>query len=122
MPTKAKEVRILQSATERRQEILYYISDKRHVKTQEIADEFGICLRTAQRDIRLLQCSYPIFTETTAAGGVRAMDGWYASKRYLTENQEKALEDVLNGLQPDMDMIQSILTAFAKPKVKEAKN
>ena len=112
----------MQNATERRQEILYFISDRRKVKLREIADEFNISYHTARRDVEYLMCSYPIYTETSVAGGVCAMDGWYANKRYLTDSQEKALEDVLNGLQPDMDMIQSILTAFAKPKVKEAKN
>lgn len=109
----------MQSATERRQEILYFISDRRQVKLREIADEFQISYMTARRDVELLQCSYPIVTETTAIGGVRAMDGWYASRRYLRDDQEKALKDILNGLQPDMDAIQSILTAFAKPQVKE---
>ena len=112
----------MQNATERRQEILYFISDRRKVKLREIADEFNISYHTARRDVEYLMCSYPIYTETSVAGGVCAMDGWYANKRYLTESQEKALEDVLNGLQPDMNMLQTILTAFAKPKVKEAKN
>lgn len=112
----------MQNTTERRQEILYFISDRRRVKYREIANEFNISYHTARNDVEVLMCSYPIYTETSVAGGVCAMDGWYANKRYLTENQEKALEDVINGLQPDMDMIQSILTAFAKPKVKEAKN
>lgn len=112
----------MRSATERRQEVLYFISDRRRVTYDEIATEFNVSFNTARRDVELLSCSYPIEAVKGNGGGVRAMDGWYANKRYLTDNQEKALEDVLNGLQPDMDMIQSILTAFAKPKVKEAKN
>jgi len=112
----------MQNTTERRQLILEYISDMREVKIADIMQEFDISDKTARRDIGILACSYPLITTTGRYGGVRAMDGWYANKRYLTKNQEKALEDVLNGLQPDMDMIQSILTAFAKPKVKEAKN
>lgn len=112
----------MQNTTERRQEILYFISDRRKLTLREIADEFQISIATVKRDIQILTCSYPIESIQGNGGGVRAMDGWYANKRYLTDSQEKALEDVLNGLQPDMDMLQSILTAFAKPKVKEAKN
>lgn len=112
----------MQNATERRQEILYFISDRRCVKLREIADEFNISYMTARRDVEILMCSHPIYTETTAAGGVCAMDGWYASRRFLRNDQEKALEDVLNGLQPDLNAIRSILTAFAKPKVKEDKH
>ena len=110
----------MQNATERRQEILYFISDRRHVKMQEIADQFNISRSTAKRDVQILQCSYPIFSETTAAGGVRAMDGWYASSRYLSDKQEALLRELLTGLQPDQQQtMESILAAFAKPKIKE---
>ncbi len=113
----------MQNATERRLEILYFISDRRHVKMQEIADHFHISRSTAKRDVQILQCSYPIYSETTAAGGVRAMDGWYASKRYLTDAQEALLRKLTEGLQPeDQKTMESILTAFAKPQVKEPKN
>lgn len=68
-------------------------------------------------------CSHPIYTETTAAGGVCAMDGWYASKRYLTDAQEALIRKLTVGLQPeDQKTMESILAAFAKPQVKESKN
>ena len=113
----------MQSATERRQEILYYISDRRRVKYREIADEFNISYHTARNDVAVLMCSYPIYTETTAAGGVRAMDGWYASKRYMTDKQEYLLRQLLAGLQPDdQKTMEGILAAFAKPKTQEDKH
>ena len=110
----------MQSATERRQEILYFISDRRCVKLWDIANEFNISYTTAQRDVRYLQCSYPIITETSVAGGVRAMDGWYASRRYLNDKQEALLRELMTGLQPDdQKTMESILAAFAKPQIKE---
>jgi len=112
----------MQNATERRREILEYISDRRHVQLQELMQEFSISRSTAIRDVRILSCSYPIYTQTTGAGGIFAMEGWYASNRFLRSDEEKALEDVLNGLQPDLNAIRRILTAFAKPKVKEDKH
>lgn len=113
----------MQSATERRQEVLYFISDHRRVTYQEIADEFGISFNTARRDVELLACSYPIDVVTGKGGGVRAMDGWYASKRYLTSEQEQLLRGLMDGLQPDQQKtMQSILKAFAIPQVKEPKN
>ena len=113
----------MRSATERRQEILYFISDRRCVKLREIADEFNISYMTARRDVEYLMCSYPIITETTAAGGVRAMDGWYASRRYLTDKQEYLLRQMLTGLQPDdQKTMEGILAAFAKPKIQEDKH
>lgn len=81
----------MQSATERRQLILEYISDKRKVTIQNIVDEFEISRATAKRDIELLSCSYPIVTENWRGGGIRAMDGWYLSNRYLHDDQEALL-------------------------------
>lgn len=112
----------MQNATERRQEILYFISDRRRVTYQQIADEFNISYKTAQRDVEILICSHPIITENWRGGGICAMDGWYATNRFLRSDEEKALEDVLNGLQPDLNAIRRVLTAFAKPKVKEDKH
>ena len=106
----------MQSATERRQLMLEYISDNRKVTISQIMGEFGISRATAKRDVELLSCSYPIFTENWRGGGVRAMDGWYASKRYLHDDQEALLRALLPGLQPDQQKtMQAILTAFAKP-------
>ncbi len=110
----------MQNTTERRQKILYFISDHRKVTLQEIADEFLISIATVKRDIQILTCSYPIISENWRGGGVRAMDGWYASKRYLTDEQEKFLRDLIPGLQPEqLEMMEGILTAFAKPKIKK---
>ena len=110
----------MQSATERRQLVLEFISDQRKVSMEDIMHEFDISRSTAKRDVQLLSCSYPIITEDGRAGGVRAMDGWYLSRRYLHEDQEKLLRTLLAGLQPeDQKTMQSILDAFAKP-TKEA--
>ena len=79
-----------------------------------------ISKKTAQRDVEILSCSYPIYTRTTCAGGIFAMEGWYASKSYLHDDQEALLRKLLAGLQPeDQKTMQSILDAFAKP-TKEA--
>ena len=110
----------MQNTTERRQQILEYISDRRHVTMQEIADEFQICKNTAKNDVQILSCSYPLITENWRGGGVRAMDGWYFGHRYLKADQEALLRKLMEGLQPDdQKTMQSILDAFAKP-TKEA--
>ena len=112
----------MRNTTERRQLILEFISDRRVVKMQEIAEEFGICLRTAKADVQLLACSYPIITQQGGGGGVKAMDGWYLSRRYLHDDQEALLRSLLPGLQPEeQKTMEQILLAFAKPK-KETSN
>ena len=107
----------MQSATERRQLILEYISDHRRIRLQELMDEFQISDSTARRDVQLLSCSHPIITVQGNGGGIQAMDGWYLSRRYLHEDQEALLRSLLPGLQPsERDCMQRILAAFAKPK------
>ena len=107
----------MQSATERRQLILEYISDHRHVQIQDIMNEFEISDSTARRDIQILSCSHPILTVQGNGGGVRAMDGWYLSRRYLHDDQEALLKKLLPGLQTDeQQVMQRILSAFAKPR------
>ena len=105
----------MQSATERRQEVLYFISDRRRVTYQEIADEFGISFNTARRDVELLACSYPIDVVNGKGGGVRAMDGWYASKRYLTDEQEEEIESYLlneRPMPPEAEVFGSVSCDF----------
>ncbi len=107
----------MQSATERRQLILEFISDHRSVKIQQIMDEFEISRRTALRDVQLLSCSYPIYTQTTGAGGVKAIDGWYLSRRYLHDDQEALLRSLMPGLTTEeQQTMNRILAAFAKPR------
>ena len=111
----------MQNATERRLEILEYVSDKRQLTYQEIADEFRISYRTVRRDVEILSCSYPIETVQGNGGGIRVADGWYLSRRYLHDDQEALLRELLPGLQPEQrETMERILTAFAKPQMKEA--
>ena len=111
----------MQSATERRQLMAEYISDHRHVQIQELMNEFHISDRTARRDVELLACSYPITSTAGRYGaGIHAMDGWYISRRYFHDDQEALLRKLLPGLQPeDQKTMERILTAFAKPTIKE---
>ena len=113
----------MQSAIERRQLVLEEISDRRQVKIDVLATQFGVNERTIRRDIEVLSCSYPIVTVTGGTGGVRAMDGWYLSRRYLHDDQEALLRSLLPGLQPEQqETMQRILSAFAKPGTKEIKH
>jgi len=112
----------MQSAIDRRQQVLEAISDRRQVQVKELAEEFGVNERTIRRDILVLSCSHPIITIQGGAGGVRAMDGWYLSRRYLHDDQEALLRSLLPGLQPEQaKTMEAILTAFAKP-TKETRN
>ena len=110
----------MRSTTERRQNILEYIDERRRVNIRDIADEFGISERTARTDVLILSCSYPIYTAQGHGGGVAAADGWYLSRRYLKEEQETLLRSLMPSLSPDDGRImRQILDSFAKPKVRK---
>lgn len=99
------------------------LSDRRFETLENLATEFGVTTRTIQNDITVLGCSVPIYTVQGNGGGIRVADGWYVGRRYLHSDQEQLLRDLMDGLQPDQQKVmQSILSAFAMPKVKEPKN
>ena len=108
----------MRSALERRQQMLEYLSDHRFTTYSELASKFGISRRTAVRDLEELTCSAPIFTVSGKGGGIRVADGWYISRRYLRDEHESFLRELMDGLQPDQQAkMNEILLAFAKPKV-----
>lgn len=112
----------MQSAIERRQMILEALSDRRFETREALAQEFGVSKRTIERDIEVLTCSAPIYTVQGGGGGIRVADGWYIGRRYLRAEQEQLLRELMDGLQPEQQKtMQSILSSFAMPRVKETK-
>lgn len=106
----------MQSALDRRQEILERLSDRRSETIENLMAEFGVSRSTIKRDIEVLSLSYPIYTVQGNGGGIRVADGFYVGRRYLTPSQEALLRNLMGGLQADQQAtMQSILTAFGKP-------
>ena len=112
----------MSKATDRQQLILEQLSDRRSATVPELMAQFNVSRCTILRDIEILSCSYPIFTQQGGGGGIRVADGWYLSRRYMHDDQEALLRELLPGLQPEQQkLMESILTSFAKPKVKETR-
>ena len=106
--------------TERQRKLLEIISVRRYETMENLAYELGASVATIKRDLIELTDQASFYTKCGKYdGGVYAVDGWYYSRSYLTNDQEKALRDVCAGLQPDMKQIQSILDAFARPKAQK---
>jgi Predicted transcriptional regulator len=57
------------TASERREEILCVISDRRSVTERVLAERFSVNIKTIRRDIELLSCSYPLYTVQGNGGG-----------------------------------------------------
>ena len=105
---------------ERHRRILEIISARRFETTNNLARELGVTRTTIKSDLLELSDQASFYTKCGKyGGGVYATDGWYYSRTYLTAEGEQALKDVLAGLQPDLEQIQRILDAFARPKVQK---
>lgn len=104
------------STADRRMEILDVLIQRRFVKIDELANEFGVSRRTVIRDVQVLSCSHPILTETGPAGGVKIAEGYRLGMRYLNDEQKSLLEKLSETLTGnELATMQSILKTFSKP-------
>lgn len=112
--SRAKEVRTVQYATERRQQILEYMCEKRHESCANLMNEYGISYTTLYRDLQILQCSYPIYTTQGNGGGVHVVEGYYIGRKYLKPYQRALLEQLSATLTgEEAKTMQEILKTFA---------
>ncbi len=107
----------MQSALERRQEILEVLCERRRESVENLATEFGVNERTIRRDIEYMTLSYPIYTVPGKGGGVYVSDGYRLGKKYLTDKQAELLEELSKGLTGnELAVMQSILKTFKEPR------
>lgn len=112
----------MKSTSDRRLAIRDAISDRRHTSLEELARDFGVGKATIKRDLIAITEITSFYTTQGKGGGIHATEGWYASKRCLTSDQEAFLKKLQDGLQTESDqrMMESILTAFAMPRHDES--
>ena len=107
------------TSTERREAIKEAMSFRRYETVENLAAEFDVNIRTIYRDLRIIECSVPIYTVQGNGGGIRVADGWYIGRQYMHDDQAELLRRLKEGLQPDeQKLLQGILDSFAKPKIK----
>lgn len=100
----------IQSALERRQEILEKLMHRRHDTMSNLAHEFHVNERTIRRDICILSREYPLCTTTGPTGGVSVLDGYYTRACRLTTEQIQFLERVSADLPlADQERMREIL-------------
>lgn len=86
------------AAAERRQAILEALCVRRHETRENLAREFGVTKRTIESDVLILSLTYPIYTTQGTGGGIHVMDGFYLSKRQLTDKEIAFLQELLSSL------------------------
>lgn len=107
----------MRTTSDRRLAIRDFISDKRHTTISELMREFAVSRSTVFRDLDAITATTSFYMTQGNGGGIHAIDGWYASSRYLSPEQEALLRRLSDGLQPeDEKLMDGILAAFAKPR------
>lgn len=99
---------------ERREAILKVLCHRRQDTIVNLANEFGVSIRTIKYDIDELTLSHPIETiRGRYGGGVKVADGYYIGRKYLKPRQRELLLRVQTELSDeDAILMQSILDDF----------
>lgn len=73
---------------ERRYEIMKLLCRRRHETIRNLASEFGVSMRTIQRDIETLSRTEPIYTQFGKyGGGVYIVEGYSLDRMYMNEQE-----------------------------------
>lgn len=115
-------------ATERRYEIMKILCRRRHETIRNLASEFGVSMRTIQRDIETLSITEPIYTQSGKyGGGVYVVDSYSVDRMYMTEEELDVLQKLYiavnehSSLLTDNEkkLLESIISQYSKPKIKQ---
>jgi len=80
-------------------EITYILIDKKSATAKELADKFGVSVRTIYRDIDILSsCGIPVYTEKGRNGGVFIMEQYSLNKTLLTDGEQSQLVSALQSI------------------------
>lgn len=101
--------------SERREAILNVLCQRRHDTVQNLAEEFGVSVRTIKYDIEELTLAHPIETvRGRYGGGVKVADGYYVGRKYLKPDQQELLKNLAAELSgKDKEVMDTIFRDFA---------
>ena len=78
----------------RRTEIINILIIRRHTTANELAQEFGVSIRTIQYDIQALTPVYPIYTKQGENGGIFIREDYKPYANSLTPMEVAALHEL----------------------------
>lgn len=104
---------------ERRIEILFVLIKWKKSSITELANMFSVCRKTAYNDLIFLSRYAPIYTKNGIGGGVFMMQDYHNEIfMYLTEDEEKVLNELIEMLDTDKKIIvKNIINKFSMPKL-----
>ena len=83
-------------AATRRQEIMQFLSVRRHATIASLAQRFHVSDRTIRRDIEVLSLSEPIYTQAGRYdGGVYVLEGYRFCRSGVTALQREVIAQLL---------------------------
>ncbi|GEM_PF-123308 len=114
---------------ERRTEIMRVLYRRRHEKISNLAEEFGVSVRTILRDIEVLSATEPIYTQCGRYyGGVYIMDNNSAGRIYMSEKELAVLRKLLSFAQAkevcslneeECSLVKVIIAEYTKPNYRK---
>ena len=82
-------------ASERRREIMQLLSDRRHVKIEDLARRFGVSARTISRDLVRISQVMPIYDRPGRSGGIYVSGNFRLTQVQLRREEADALRRLL---------------------------
>lgn len=111
--------------TERRTALLRALCLRKHDTIPNLAAEFGVSERTIRRDIEILSCTEPIYTQSGRyGGGVYVTENYSTDRFYLRDLETALLVRILREAQAgrvyvltqeDTRVLKRILSDYTKP-------
>lgn len=84
---------------ERMFEIVYLLLDRKKLTAAQLAQRFGVSVRTIYRDIDALSAAgVPVYSGRGAGGGIQLMEGFVLNKMMLTEAEKRETLASLSAL------------------------
>lgn len=116
---------------ERRYEIMKILCRRRYETIRNLASEFGVSMRTVQRDIEALSGTEPIYTQFGKhGGGVYVVEGYSMEQMYMKNSELDVLrklyvaadkyEDLLTL--DEKNLLGSLISQYSKPNTKTRKD
>lgn len=103
-------------------EIVYILLEKKTVKAKELAERFGVSIRTIYRDIDVLSSSkIPVYTNKGKGGGISLLEEFVLDKSILSEEEQSQILFALQGIgkmenQNGQKVLDKMSTLFHKSK------
>ena len=113
---------------ERRYEIMKILCRHRYETIRNLASEFGVSMRTVQRDIEALSRTEPIYTQCGKyGGGVYVVEGYSMDRMYMKDSELDVLQKLYIAADKNEDLLSfdeknllsSLISQYSKPKIKQ---